>query len=153
MATQKVNTFISILGRTPEYQELFAQINQLNDMQQIFSTIAPAYLAKRSVLGRFINGKLTIFVENGSIATKLKQISPSLLLKLQKLGWEVTAIQITVQAHYYAQNSAKFSKNEFSKRKSQLSQAGMDNLGQLAAKLPSSELKDAIKSLLKNIKK
>tara|TARA_R110002073_G_scaffold291773_4_gene456957 strand:- start:4612 stop:5067 length:456 start_codon:yes stop_codon:yes gene_type:complete len=149
MATQKVNTFISILGRTPEYKDLFTQVNQLNEMQQIFSTVVPTYLAKQSVLGRFINGKLSIFAENGSIATKLKQISPSLLLKLQKLGWKVTAIQITVQAHYYSQNSTKLLKSESSKKKLQLSQAGIENLGQLAAKLPNSELKNAIELLLK----
>lgn len=87
--------------------------------------------------------------ENGAIASKLKQISPSLLLKLQELGWEVTAIQILVQANYATKNTKHLIDQEYEKKKIKLSQTGKDCLSQLAATLPDSELKNTIQLFLK----
>ena len=129
----------------PQHQEMFTYINQLTQMQQAFMEIIPSQLAKNCTLGRFSDGKLTILVGNGPVAAKLKQILPSLLLKFQKMGYlEVTAIQITVQANYYT-----YSANDLSHKKPKISQAGMESLSKLATNLPTSPLKNAVKSMLK----
>ncbi len=148
MSTHKIKTYLSMLGQTTEYQELFSRVNQLSEMQQTFISIIPSYLAQSCNLGKISNGKLTVLAENGAIASKLKLISPSLLLQLQKLGWDVTTIQISVQAHYYAKNS-----QAFIKKKPKLSQTGIESLNQLANSLPHSELKNSIQSLLEKHKK
>ena len=62
--------------------------------------IAPPQLAQRCALGGFVEGNLTIYADNGAIAAKLRQMLPSLLLKFQAMGYEVTAIRIAVQANY-----------------------------------------------------
>ncbi len=87
--------------------------------------------------------------ENGAIASKLKQVSPSLLLKLQELGWEVTAIQILVQAHNFAKNTKTLADKGYPKEKLKLSQAGKNCLSQLATTLPDSELKNTIQLFVK----
>ncbi len=90
--------------------------------------------------------------ENGAIASKLKQISPSVLLKLQELGWEVTSIQILVQAHNFEKNKKTHTDKGYIKEKLKLSQTGKDCLSQLATTLPDSELKNTIQLFLKKHK-
>ncbi|MDH5479435.1 MAG: DUF721 domain-containing protein [Nitrosomonas sp.] len=153
MTSHKVKAYLSKLGQTAEYQEIFSRVNQLNKMQKTFLTLVPPYLAQSCNLGKISNGKLTVLAENGAIASKLKLISPSLLLQLQKLGWNVTAIQVSVQAHYYAKKSAELIKKEQSLKKPTLSQTGIESLDQLALSLPNSELKNSIQSLLLKYKK
>ena len=153
MASHKLNSYFGILGKTPAHQELFAQANQLYEKQCIFLKIVPSHLAPYCRLGQITNGKLIILAENSSIASKLKLISPSLLLKLQKLEWEVTAIQILVQAHYYVKNQELLLNQKGLKRRPALSSSGKACLSQFAATLPNSELKNAIQTFLEKQKK
>jgi hypothetical protein len=145
MTTRKVSAYFRILGKEPEHQDLFLKVDKLNEIQQSLLTIIPPRLAEHCAAGYPNDGKLTIFASNGSIAAKLKQISPSLLQKMQNLGWEVTSIQIATQAHYQASNT-----DHFNPKKRHLAQSGIASLTQLAASLPASALKTAIESLLKN---
>ncbi len=149
MTSCKVNSYLNILGKTPEYKNLFFIAQQLHANQLTFSKLIPTHLTPHCNLGRISNGRLMIMAENGAIASKLKQISPSLLLKLQELGWEVTAIQILVQAHYYAKNTKPLVEKGYIKKKIKLSQTGKDCLSQLAATLPDSELRNTIQCFVK----
>ena len=149
MTSHKVNTYFQHLGKLPEYKELFTTIYQLHANQIVFSKIIPSYLAQHCSLGKVSNGKLTVMVENGAIASKLKQISPSLLPKLRELGWEVTSIQIFVQAHFYFKNKNLLASKEHTNKKIELSSTGKECLIKLAATLPDSELKSTIQSFVK----
>lgn len=148
MTTQKVTTYLSALGTTPEYQHVFSQVAELVKMQKAFSTIVPPNLAAASTLSHFSEEKLVIFVKNAAIASKLKQILPTVQAKLNKCGWKVTVIQITVQAHYYAEKGAISLNQYHTKHKTHLSQAGVDSLKQLVTSLPESELKQSIERLI-----
>lgn len=152
MTSYKVKSYLDLLGKTPEYENLFSLAHQLYADQLIFSKLVPAQLAQHCVLSRTSNGKLTIMAENGAIASKLKQISPSVLLKLQELGWEVTSIQILVQAHNFAKNTKTLTDKGYTKKKLKLSQTGKDCLSRLATTLPDSELKNTIQSFVKKHK-
>ncbi len=152
MTSYKVNSYFNLLGKTPEYENLFSLAHQLYADQLIFSKIVPVHLAQHCILSRTSNGRLTIMAENGAIASKLKQISPSVLLKLQELGWEVTSIQILVQAHNFEKKTKTHINKGYTKEKLKLSQTGKDCLSQLATTLPDSELKNTIKSFLKKHK-
>lgn len=149
MTSHKVNTYFQHLGKLPEYKELFTTMYQLHANQIAFSKIIPSHLAQYCSLGKVSNGKLTVMVENGAIASKLKQISPSLLPKLRELGWEVTSIQILVQANFYSRNKNSIVSQENTKKKITLSPAGKDCLRQLIATMPDSELKETIQSFIK----
>ncbi|TXI28435.1 MAG: DUF721 domain-containing protein [Nitrosomonas oligotropha] len=149
MPSHKVNAYFNLLGKTPEYARLFTAAQKLHEDQSTFSKLIPAQLAQHCNLGRIADGRLTIVAENGAIAAKLKQISPSLLLKLQKLEWQVTAIQILVQADYATKNTKPSARHGYSKKKLKLSASGKACLNQLAATLPDSELKNTIQSFVK----
>ncbi|QOJ25055.1 MAG: DUF721 domain-containing protein [Gammaproteobacteria bacterium] len=149
MTPHKVDAYFDLLGKTPEYADLFKLAQKLREDQATFSRLIPAQLAQHCSLGRIKDSKLVILTENGAIAAKLKQISPSLLLKLQKLEWQVTAIQILVQADSASKNAKSPAKHECTGKKIKLSQTGKACLNQLAATLADSELKNTIQSLVK----
>ncbi len=145
MTIHKINFYLNALKDAPQHQELFTYIDQLSKMQRAFMEIIPHQLAKSCSLDKFLDGKLTVVVGNGAVAAKLKQILPSLLLKFKKMGHvQVTAIQITVQANYYT-----YSADDLSHKKLKISQAGMESLSKFATNLPTSPLKNAVKSMLK----
>jgi hypothetical protein len=144
MATRKINAYFRILGKETEHQDLFLKIDKLNKIQQSLFAIIPSHLAEHCAIGLPNSGKLTIFAQNGSIATKLKQISPSLLQKMQDSGWEITSIQIATQAHYQANKT-----DHLNQKRRRLGKSGVASLTQLAETLPTSTLKTAIESLLK----
>ena len=75
-------------------------------------------------------------------------VSPSLLLKLQELEWEVTSIHILVQANYFTKNTKPLIDKGYVKKEIKLSKTGKECLSQLATTLPSSELKSTIQSFL-----
>lgn len=144
MTARKINFYLTTLGAAADQQGLFAQANQLTLMQRAFVEIAPPQLAGYCTVGWFSEGSLTIYASSGAIAAKLKQISPSLLLKFKKKGHEVTAIRVAVQAH----NHIIGMDNKVDKNLN-IGPAGVENLSQLAAGLPASPLKSAVESLLK----
>ncbi|PSJ18805.1 DUF721 domain-containing protein [Nitrosomonas supralitoralis] len=144
MRPHKVDSYLDLLEKTPEYASLFSSARQLHEAQSTFLKFIPEQLTQYCRLGRISDGKLTVLVENGAVASKLKQISPSLLLKLQQRGWEVTSFQILVQAHNSAKNPRPFKKQGHSNKKLKLSSTAKTCLAQLAATMPDSELKNTI---------
>lgn len=144
MTARKINFYLGALRLTPEHQRLFSYMDELTAMHQAFVKIAPPQLAQCCLLGGFSEGNLTICADNGAIAAKLKQSLPSLLLKFHAMGYEVTAIRITVQANY-----RNIRGSDMPGKKPGIGRAGMKSLNDLAVGLPQSPLKTAIESLLK----
>ena len=144
MAARKINFYLGALSTMPDYQRLFSYMDKLTAMQQVFMEIAPPQLAQRCTLGGFFDGNLTLYAHNGAIAAKLRQILPSLLLKFQARGYEVTAIRIAVQANY---NS--ITDTEKAVKRLEIGQAGLESLSNLVSALPASQLRTAVAQLLK----
>jgi hypothetical protein len=144
MTARKINFYLGALRLSPEHQRLFSYMDELAAMHQAFVKIAPPQLTQSCALGGFSGGNLTICADNSAIAAKLRQTLPSLLLKFHAVGYEVTAIRITVQANY--RNNRGYG---ITHRKPGIGQAGMESLNGLAAGLPQSPLKTAVESLLK----
>ncbi|MGH8764062.1 MAG: DUF721 domain-containing protein [Nitrosospira sp.] len=148
MTARKINFYLSALRLMPDHQRLFGYAGELAVMQQAFMEIAPPQLAQRCALGGFFEGNLVICAHNGAIAAKLRQTLPSLLLKLQAEGYEVTAIRVAVQANYLAVRG-NYTSTNLSAEKRTIGRAGVESLNGLAAVLPQSPLKIAVESLLK----
>lgn len=63
----------------------------------------PPYLASTcQVLGLYL-GTLSIAVANATVAAKLRQLSPELVIMLQNRGCEVSVIRVKVQVAYPAE--------------------------------------------------
>jgi hypothetical protein len=143
MTVHKINFYLGTLRLTPKHQRLFSYMDELTAMQQAFSKIVPHQLVRHCTLGGFSEGNLTICAGNGAIAAKLRQTLPSLLLKFQAMGYEVTAIRLAVQADY-----RNIRKGDLPGKKMWIGRAGMERLSELAEGLPPSPLKTAVESLL-----
>jgi len=144
MTARKINFYLETLRLTPEHQRLFRYMEKLTAVQRVFMKIAPPQLARHCALGGFSEGNLTICADNGAIAAKLRQMLPSLLLKFQAMGYEVTAIRIAVQANY-----RNIRGDDLTSGKPRIGEEGVKSLDGLAAGLPDSPLKKAVESLLK----
>lgn len=143
MTARKINFYLGTLRLTPEHQRLFNHVEKLTEMQRAFTKIMPPNLGRHCALGGLSEGSLTICADNGAIAAKLRHMLPSLLLKLQAAGYEITAIRIAVQANY-----GDIRGNDLSDRKREIGKGGIRSLNVLAAGLEDSPLKTAVESLL-----
>ena len=127
------------LDTTPAIQALVKQALRLIEMQRVFTEIAPKPLAQAARVGRFTHSSLLLFADNGAVATKLKQLTPSLLVKFQKREYEVTAIRVEVQPP---------PRQAIPRKKIKLSGKAAGHLQELAAGLPASPLRTALEGLL-----
>ena len=72
---------------------------ELTATQKIWNALVPSQLEGHTHAGNIQHKRLTVYVENGAIAAKIKILLPSLLTKLQKQGLEITSIRVQVQVH------------------------------------------------------
>lgn len=149
MKLHKIDSYFSILGESQDYAQIFSRANVIYKNQLTFKQLIPKQLAPYCTIGQINAGKLTVLVDNSAIASKLKQILPSLLVKLQQRGWEVTSFQISVQANHAAFNTKKSVTNGNKEKKIKLSETGKKYLNQLATSLPNTELSEAIRSFVR----
>ncbi len=117
---------------------LLPQAERLIELRRIYSKLVPQQLLRSSSIGNYKQQKVVIFAENSAIAAKLRLLSPRLVSDFSKSGVEVTGIRIEVQPRQAAQPEAK-------PKLARLSQAGAECLEALAARLPDSQLKQAVR--------
>ena len=117
---------------------LLPQAERLIELRRIYSKLVPQQLLRSSSIGNYKQQKVVIFAENNAIAAKLRLLSPRLVNDFSKSGAEVTGIRIEVQPRQSTEEEAK-------PKRAKLSQAGAECLEALAARLPESELKQAVR--------
>ena len=122
----------------PAMQSLVKEASRLIEMQKVFAEIAPSPLARSGRVGRFAHGSLLLLADNGAVAAKLRQLVPSLLVKFQKRGYEVTAIRVTAQPPGRAAVPHK---------NIRLSRKASSYLRELAASLPITPLRTALEKM------
>ncbi|ROH86358.1 DUF721 domain-containing protein [Pseudomethylobacillus aquaticus] len=108
-------------------------------MQAVWKTTVPEALQPYLHVGRLQDHELVVFATNGSVAAKLRLLTPTMLNKLQKQGLEVTSIRVRVQVLSASQPSIK--------PKRTVSTAASRQLQQLAESLGESPLSEVIKRL------
>jgi hypothetical protein len=98
--------FNSLLTQ-PELIAITARTNEAHELQKIWVEIAPDNLAQYSHASSIKNKQLTVFADNNTVAAKIKFFIPSLLIKLENQGCEVTLIQVKVQVKSVQKTKAK----------------------------------------------
>ena len=137
--THRLNTFIA---SSQELYRMSDKVRQLRSFQLLYEKVAPVSLLRASSVLNIEQNVLTLAANNGSIATKLRQMAPDLVRQLQLQGCEVTGIQVKVQVTLPpAPRPAAPSK---------LSPEGKKHLSDLAQRLTDSPLKNALQRLSKN---
>jgi hypothetical protein len=130
--------FNSLL-KQPELIALNARNLEAQAAQNIWVAIAPDNLAQFSHANSIKNKQFTLFADNNAVAAKIKLFIPSLLIKLENQGCEVTSIQVKVQV-----KSTQRAKTKTIKK---LSSHAAEELNQLSKKLSGTPLGDALARL------
>ncbi|HSH54289.1 MAG TPA: DciA family protein [Methylotenera sp.] len=134
---QRFNTLLN----QPELTMLKARTQETQTAQKIWEAIAPDNLAQFSHASSIKNQQFTVIANNNAVAAKIKLFIPSLLIKLEKQGCEVTAIRVKVQVKSTPPTKTKTIKK--------LSTHAASNLNQLAEKMSGTALGDALARLAK----
>ena len=103
--------------------------------------VAPAHFAQSSQVLSLQSGTLSIAVSNATIAAKLRQLAPELVVMLQNRGCEVSGIRIKVQV------AVNRSQPKSASRK--LSKTAQNALNELKQSLSDSPLKLALEKMAK----
>lgn len=135
---QRFNTLL----KHPELNALNTRTQETQAAQKIWEAIVPDYLAKFSRASSIKNKQLNIYADNSVVAAKIKLLSPSLLIQLQKQVCEVTAIRVKVQVKSSPQPKLKTPRN--------LTPAAVSSLKELSVKLTGTALGDALNKLYKS---
>jgi hypothetical protein len=131
-----------ILDDLPALKRLSDQAAGLAKQQSQIAQLLPPALAKACRIGMQKGNTLVIVAANGAVAAKLRQLTPSLLLELQKREAQVSGITVEVQPP----DLASFSIDKPPRR---LAPKARSSLEELAGALEDSPLKQALKHLLK----
>lgn len=132
---------INVILENSALSKLATKAKALTSVQKIWNEIVPPQLKQYTQAGNIEHKRLTIHVDNGAIAAKIKMLLPNLLSKMQKQGVEITSIRVQVQVHSEAEKTAKPSRH--------LSENASKSLESLANQLEGSELGDVLTRLSK----
>lgn len=76
---------------------LAERAGQLIELRKLFREAIPEGLAEACEVANLRQDTLIVLASTSACAAKLKQLSPRLAALLQKRGWQVNSIKITVQ--------------------------------------------------------
>ncbi len=141
MTSRKLDSFFSESGSPLSRLALAAQ--RLNVISRIWETVAPIGLARSCRVGRLDDGVLSLYADNGAIASKIKQQLPSLLDSFQRRGMKITGIRVEVQVKIPLTATRIAPKLGISSQ-------GLASFEKLDAELPDSKLKEALANLIKH---
>ena len=135
----------TLLNGNQELRPLLAKAQALSALQRHFISVAPPHLAQSSqiqVLGLQL-GTLSIAVANATVAAKLRQLAPELVVMMQNRGCEVSGIRVKVQV--------SFDRLQPKPAPHKLSKTAQNALNELSLSLNDSPLKLALEKMA-NIK-
>lgn len=132
----------TVLSGNQELRPLLNKAHGLSVLQQHFASVAPPYLAQSSLILGLHFGTLSIAVANATIAAKLRQLAPELVVLLQNRGCEVSGIRVKVQVAY-ARARAKHVPRI-------LTNTAQNALNELSQNLDDSPLKHALEKMARN---
>jgi hypothetical protein len=141
MTARKLDSYLS--EPTSPLSRLTAAAQGLSTLARIWESVAPIGLARSCRVGHLDDGVLTLYADNGAIASKLNQQLPSLLEKLRKRGSKITGIRIDVQVKIPLPVSPYTPKPV-------ISTTGLASLEELELNLPESKLKEALTNLIEH---
>lgn len=141
MTARKLDSYLS--EPTSPLSRLTAAAQGLSTLARIWESVAPIGLARSCRVGHLDDGVLTLYADNGAIASKLNQQLPSLLEKFQKRGGKITGIRIDVQVKIPSPATPYTPKPV-------ISTTGLASLEELELNLPESKLKEALTNLIEH---
>lgn len=115
---------------------LMPQARRLIELRGILAAVLPESLTRHCSIANYKQGKVIIFAANGAIAAKLKLMLPTLSEQLSKRAFEVTGLEVRVQALDCGSQPIE--------KSSKMTPEAASGLARLSGQLPDSELKIAL---------
>jgi len=137
-------TLKALLNGNRELHSLLAKAEVLTGLQQHFTAVAPQYLTQSVQILSLKLGTLSVAVANATVAAKLRQLAPELVVKMQNRGCEVSGIRIKVQVSY--------DRLQPKPAPHKLSRDAQNALQKLSLNLGDSPLKHALEKMAKNLR-
>ena len=139
MPVQRIGDVIASSG---DLKSLARQAQRLRDLEQLLFESTPVALARASRVANLKAGTLVVLADNAAVAAKLRQLAPSLLLHLNKRGFEVTVLRVEVQV------KAHKIKAEDDVTARALPPDAIEDFARLSEALPDSPLRTAVARLV-----
>ena len=140
------NSLETFLDSADGAGKVLAHARLLVKLARLYQEIAPAHLGQASRLANFKSGIVVIHAVNGAVATKLRQLAPTLTDGFSKRGIECNGVQIKVQAPETGKQSTTSTQKPLSARTSQALEGLRDTL-------PDSPLRAALATFLEHAAK
>jgi hypothetical protein len=138
MPALKIDRFFSAEG---DFQPVFEKMRQIEALSKLLEGFLPPELAPLVRVANFKDGKLVVLAANGAAAAKLRLLSESLGTYITKQRTQVNSVSVRVQPG--ADEGA-----EAAPKQAHLTQAALQELVALYARLPESPFRKALKTLL-----
>ncbi len=130
----------SLLSDNQELRPLLTKAQALSALQRHFVGVAPPHLAQSVQVLSLQLGTLCIAATNATIAAKLRQLAPELVILLQNKGCEVNGIRIKVQVFVSSVQAKPVTRK--------LSKTAQNALSDFSHELGESPLKLALKKMI-----
>lgn len=134
MATKVISDWLMAQGGT---DSLVSRAKRLLALERLYANCVPETLARASAVANLRDGILLVRADNGAVASKLRQLAPTLLEKIRITNQEVTQVHVTVQV---APDVAQAARSQ----KPGMSPQSVHQIEALAESLPESSLKAAL---------
>ncbi len=121
--------------------KVIAHARLLIKLARLYQEIAPPHLGRASSLVNYKSGTVVIHASSGAVATKLRQLAPTLTDGFSKRGVECNGVQIKVQAPESSPQSTTSTIKPLTAR-------AAGELQSLRDALPASPLRDALETLI-----
>lgn len=121
--------------------KVLAHARLLVRLAGIYQEMTPPHLANASSVANYKSTILVIHADSGAVATKLRQMAPTLATELAKRGLECSGVQVKVHARQNRQPTRSPTQKPLSARTSR-------ELAALSESLPASPLRHALENLL-----
>ncbi len=135
------NSIEHYLEATDGAGKLMSHARYLVKLARIFREIAPPHLYQASTLANYKSGVVIIHAHSGAIASKLRQLAPTLTAGFARKGVECTDVQVKVQAPENPEQTLHPSQRP-------LTTNARGSLEHLRDTLPDDPLRQAIEQLL-----
>jgi hypothetical protein len=131
----------TVFSSNQELLVLLTKVQTLSSLQRHFASVAPGNLANSVQILGLQHGQLSIAATNATIAAKLRQLAPELVIQLQNRGCEVSGIRVKVQVSFDLPQPRHIPRK--------LSDTAQKALQKFSMSLGDSTLKDALERMSK----
>ncbi len=121
--------------------KVLAHARLLMKLTHLYEEMAPTHLGQASCVANYKSEIIIIHANSGAVATKLRQMAPTLAREFSKRGVQCSEVQIKVQARKIQEQSRTSTQKPLSSRTRR-------ELNSLAGTLPSSPLRCALETLI-----